>query len=82
MDPADLGAALTALGYGAYVPVLLAVIGLAAKLDAVLPRAAETSPLWWRVLRGTLDALGGNWGNARNAPSTGGSVQPIANNLG
>ncbi len=67
MNPTDLGAALTALGYGAYVPVLLVVSGLAAKITAVAPQATSASPLWWRILRPTLDILGGNWGNARNA---------------
>lgn len=66
MNPADLGAALTALGYGAYVPVLLVVAGLAAKITAVAPQVTDASPLWWRILRPTLDILGGNWGNARN----------------
>ena len=68
MTPADLGAALTALGYGAYVPLLLVIAGLAAKIAAVAPQATEASPLWWRIGRPVLDVLGGNWGNARNAP--------------
>lgn len=66
MTPADLGAALTALGYGAYVPVLLAASGLAAKIAAVAPPATDASPTWWRILRPVVDVLGGNWGNARN----------------
>jgi len=69
MTPEDLGAALAALGLGAYLPLVLAVVGLAAKLDAVLPQATEASPLWWRIGRAVLDVLGGNWGNARNAPA-------------
>ncbi len=90
MNPTDLGAALTALGLGAYVPLALAVCGLAAAVAAVTPQATAASPLWWRVLRGALDVLGGNWRNARNAPAPAapppalgpGSVQTIANNLG
>lgn len=71
MTPADLAAALTALGYGAYVPVLLAGAGLAAKIAALAPPATDASPMWWRILRAALDILGGNWGNARNArPAT------------
>ena len=69
MTPADLGALLTALGYGAYVPLALAVVGLAAKIDAIAPQATEASPAWWRVVRRALDVLGGNWGNATNAPA-------------
>lgn len=69
MDPADFGAMLTALGYGAYVPLLLAISGLAAKVCAVTPQATAASPLWWRVARPVLDILGGNWGNARNVRS-------------
>lgn len=67
MTPADLGAALTALGYGAYAPVVLSAAGLAAKIAAVTPQATAASPTWWRVLRAVLDIAGGNWGNARNA---------------
>jgi hypothetical protein len=68
MTPADLGAALTELGYGAYVPLLLAISGVAAKIAAVTPRATAASPAWWRVLRPVIDVVGGNWGNARNVP--------------
>ena len=39
MDPASIGAAMTALGWGAYAPVVLAVSGLAAAIAAVAPRA-------------------------------------------
>ena len=67
MDPSDLGAALTALGYGAYVPLLLAVSGLAAKIAALAPQATAASPSWWRALRFVLDLLGGNWWHATNA---------------
>ena len=68
MDPASIGAAMTALGWGAYAPVVLAVSGLAAAIAAVAPRATDVSPTWWRVTRGALDILGGNFANARNAP--------------
>lgn len=70
MTPDQLAAAMVALGYGAYVPVALAVIGLAAKLDAIIPPAPATAPLWLRVLRRGLDLLGGNWGFAANANPT------------
>ena len=79
MSPADLAAALTALGYGAYVPLLLAVCGLFAAIAAVLPPASPNAPAWWRVMRATIDWFGCNVGSARNAavaPVTQPAAQP------
>jgi hypothetical protein len=70
MTPDQLADVLRAFGYGAYVPVLLAAIGLAAKIAAVAPLATPASSAAWRIARAVLDVLGGNWGNARNAAST------------
>lgn len=67
MNPDQLADILRALGYGAYVPVWLAIVGLAAKVAAVAPPVTPTSTRAWRVLRAVLDLVGGNWGSARNA---------------
>jgi hypothetical protein len=37
MDPATLAGLLTQFGYGAYVPVVLALIGLASAISTVYP---------------------------------------------
>ena len=68
MTPTDLGAALTALGYGAYVPLIPAVIGICSALAAVLGPERENSPAWYRIVRTLIDLGALNVGNARNAP--------------
>ena len=77
MTPADLAAALTALGYGAYVPLLLAVCGLFAAIAAVLPPASPNAPAWWRVMRATIDWFGCNVGSARNAVAAPPAAVPV-----
>ncbi len=67
MTPDQLAEILRALGYGAYVPAILALVGLAAKVAALVPPATVGSSATWRVIRTFLDVLGGNWGNAANA---------------
>lgn len=67
MTPDQIIAALTALGYGAYAPLVLAILGLASAIAAVVPPATTASPVAWRVLRAGLDRLGCNWGHAANA---------------
>ena len=67
MTPDQLADIIRALGYGAYVPAILALGGLAAKIAAVAPRATPQSPRWWRIVRLLLDIFGDNWGNAKNA---------------
>ena len=69
MTPDQLADILRAFGYGAYVPLFFAVVGLAAKIAAVVPPATPASPVAWRVARRVLDAAAGNWGNARNLAS-------------
>lgn len=76
MIPPDVSAALTTLGFGAYLPQLAAilimgtkVVATAAFLAAILPRTTNASPLWWRVARAVLDATAFNFGRARNAPA-------------
>jgi hypothetical protein len=67
MTPDQLADVLRSFGYGAYVPAFLALVGLAAKIAAIAPPATEDSSLAWRIARITLDIIGGNWGNAKNA---------------
>ena len=65
----DIASALTALGLGAYVPLALAIIGLASVLAAVLPQPSPGTP--YARVRAVLDYVAANVGNARNAPKTG-----------
>lgn len=58
---------LRAAGYGAWIPVLLAVNGLAGAIAAAAPPATSQSSRAWQITRLVLDLLGCNWGNARNA---------------
>ena len=78
MSPADLAAALTALGYGAYVPLALAICGLFAAIAAVLPPASPASPAWWRALRAAIDWFGCNVGSAKNAATAAGAPAATA----
>ena len=66
MTPDQLAEILRALGYGAYVPAILALVGLAAKVAALV---AGHGGIFRHVARypHVLDVLGGNWGNAANA---------------
>lgn len=83
MTPEQLAAVLTAAGWSAYVPVALAVVGVCAKLAAVLPRATPQSPVAWRIARAVLDVVGGNWGNAANVvPAAAPVILPAANDAG
>lgn len=67
MTPDQLAALLASMGYGAYVPLLLAYVGLCAKLAAILPQATSNSSRVWQIIRKIIDISGGNWGNASNA---------------
>jgi len=69
MDLTQLLALAQALGLDAYVSYLVAAIGIAAILAAVLPPATAASPAWWRLTREALDWCAANKGNARNAES-------------
>lgn len=42
------------------------IAGFAA-IAAVLPKATDTSPTWWKYLRGVIDFVAINFGNAKNA---------------
>ena len=55
------GALLTLVGK--YLPI---VISLASASSATLPKA--TPGTWYAVLRGVIDLLAVNFGNAKNAP--------------
>lgn len=81
MTPDQLADILRALGYGSYVPLLLAVIGLAAKIAAVAPPATTNSSAAWRVFRAGLDLAAGNWGNARNV-NVAVAIMPAASSVG
>ena len=75
MDLTQLLGLAQALGLGAYAGTLVAAIGIAALLAAVLPPATPASPGWWRAARLVLDWCAANRGNARNAPA----ATPAAN---
>jgi hypothetical protein len=70
MDLTQLLGVAQALGLNAYASYLVAAIGIAALLAAVLPPASAASPAWWRVARHLLDWCAANKGNATNAPAT------------
>jgi hypothetical protein len=67
MDLTQLLGLAQAIGLGAYAGYLVAAVGIAAILAAVLPPATAASPAWWRVARHLLDWCAANKGNARNA---------------
>lgn len=67
MDLSQLTALAQACGLGAYIGYLLAAVGIAAILAAVLPPATAASPYWWRVAREILDWCAANKGSASNA---------------
>jgi hypothetical protein len=67
MDLTQLLGLAQALGLGAYAGYLVAVIGIAAILAAVLPPATAASPAWWRFTREALDWCAANKGSAANA---------------
>lgn len=69
MDLTQLLGLAQAFGLNAYVSYLVAAIGIAAILAAVLPPASAASPSWWRVVRHLLDWCAANKGNATNASS-------------
>ncbi len=74
MDLAQLSTLAQALGLGSSLRYLLAAVGIAAILAAVLPPANAASPRWWRLARAVLDWCAANKGSATNAstlpPST------------
>jgi hypothetical protein len=69
MDLTQLFGLAQAFGLDAYVSYLVAAIGIAAILAAVLPPASAASPSWWRLTRHILDWCAANKGNATNASS-------------
>jgi hypothetical protein len=80
MDLTQLLGLAQTFGLGTYVSYLVAAIGIAAILAAVLPPATATSPAWWRATRHLLDWCAANKGNATNAsgaaPSAAASAKP------
>jgi hypothetical protein len=76
MDPSQLMTLAHALGLDAWGNYLLAAIGIAAILAAVLPPATATSPRWWRIAREVLDWCAANRGNAKNANSVTQETKP------
>lgn len=68
MDTTALVSLMHALGLDVYVPVALAVIGVAASLAAILPHPAPGSP--WVIPRKLLDLAAMNTGSAKNATPT------------
>jgi hypothetical protein len=67
MDLTQLLGLAQALGLSAYAGYLVAGVGIAAILAAVLPPASAASPAWWRFARHLLDWCAANKGNATNA---------------
>jgi hypothetical protein len=78
MDLTQLLGLTQAFGLGAYASYLVAVIGIAAILAAVLPPATAVSPAWWRSTRHLLDWCAANKGNATNASSVAPSAAAAA----
>ena len=68
MDPIALLGQLGLGGRAAGVAAAVGLVGYAVTLAApFLPQADAGAPLWWRITRGLIDAIAGNFGNARNA---------------
>ena len=74
MDLTQLLGLAQTFGLGTYVSYIVAAIGIAAILAAVLPPATAASPAWWRVTRHLLDWCAANKGNATNASTAAPSV--------
>ena len=81
MSPNDIATLFVSLGYGAYVPVWLSIVGVFAAVATQMspPTAASGRP--YRALYRVVNLMAMNVGYARNAnaPQDGGS---IARNLG
>jgi len=76
MDLTQLLGLAQALGLSAYAGYLVAAIGIAAILAAILPPATPASPGWWRAARLVLDWCAANRGNARNATAAAPAANP------
>jgi len=68
----DIAAAMTALGWGRFIPVVIAISFLASAIGAIAPHA--TPGTWYAPVRKVIDLLSLAVGNARTATAPGSPV--------